>query len=376
MRKSTLFIALFALFLILPVGVSAYQVHKGQSIIIGKDEIINDNLYIAAANITIEGRVRGDVFCAGQNIVIKGPVEGSVFCAGQSIVVDGPVSGSVRVAGSAININNVVGQNVNAFGATVNLSDASKVGWDVLIGTASANLNGEINKDLHGGGAAITINGKVGKNVNLSLGDKNSQLTLGDRANIGGNLSYQAEKDASISDKAKIAGKTERKEFKRSDWQGPKLGKIIFWGLIYSILASILVGLVLIGLFKRPIITTTEHMLKSIWASIGLGFAAVVLGPIALILLALTLVGIPLALLLLGVWIIAIGISKIVAGIFVGRVLVQKYWSAKKDSLVWQMIIGIIILSLIAIIPFIGWLAALIIMFWALGGMLIAAKKA
>lgn len=378
MRKSTLvLIAFFALFLILPAKASAYVVQKGNSIIITKDQTVNDNLYLAGQNITVEGRVRGDVICAGQNINIKGPVEGSVFCAGQSINIDAPVSGSVNVAASTVNINGIIGQNVKAFGAAVNLGSAAKVGWDMLVGAASANIDGQVNKDLHGGGAAIVINGKVGKNANLNLDGKDTSLTVGDNAVIGGNLLYKSSKEASISSKAKITGKTERTEIKKGGgWQGQDMAQVWVWAALFAIFSSILIGLVLIGLFKKPVVTTADMMLEKIAASIGMGFSILILGPIALILLALTIIGIPLALLLFGVWIIAIGLSKIMAGIFVGRVLVKKYWPAKKDSLTWQMILGTIIFIIIVAIPFIGWLLGLIAACWALGAMFFAYKKA
>ncbi|MFA6171363.1 MAG: hypothetical protein WCW77_04405 [Patescibacteria group bacterium] len=376
MRKSILALTLFfAFFLVLPIKASAYELKKGDAVTIPKDQIINDNLYVAGSSITIEGRIRGDVFCVGQNINIKGPVEGSVFCAGQSINLDGPVSGSVRVAGNTVNINSIVGQNVDVFGAAVNLGSNAKVGWDMLIGAAGANIDGQIGKDLHGGGANVIINGKVGKNVNLALGEKNSSLTLGDNAEIKGNLTYKAQKDASISSKAKVAGKTERKEYNKGDWQGRAVGRIVVWGLLFSIFSAILIGLVLIGLFKKPVITISGVMQEKISSSIGIGFLTIILGPIALILLALTVVGIPLALILLALWLISLAVSKVMAGIFIGRILIQKYWPAKKDSLTWQMIIGILIFTLIAIIPFIGWLLAFIAVCWAFGGMLIAYRK-
>jgi len=376
MRKSIfLSLAIFALFLVIPAKASAYVVQKGNSIVITKDQVVNDNFYAAGQNITIEGRIRGDVFCAGQNINIKGPVEGSIFCAGQSINLDGPVSGSVRVAGNTVNINSIVGQNVDVFGAAVNLGSEAKVGWDMLVGAASANIDGQVNKDLHGGGATIVINGKVAKNVNLSLGGKDTSLIIGDNAVVGGNLLYKSSKDASVSSKAKIAGKTERTEIKKGGWQGKNLAALWAWGALFSIFSMILIGLVLIGLFKKPVTTVSDLMVEKISSSIGIGFLVIILGPVALILLAITVIGIPLALLLLGLWIIVLGVSKVIAGIFVGRVLVQKYWTVKKDSLTWQMIIGIIIFTLIGMIPFIGWLLAFIAVCWALGAMLIAYRK-
>ncbi|MFA6393512.1 MAG: EI24 domain-containing protein [Patescibacteria group bacterium] len=375
MKKTTLiFASLLALFLVIPASVSAYETRKGNSVIVAKDEVINGNLYTAGANISIEGHIKGDVFCAGQTINIKGEVDGSVFCAGQNINLDGKVAGSARMAASTININGSIGQNANAFAAAVSAGDNSKIGWDMLIGAAGANLSGEIGNDLHGGGANISLNGKVGRNVNLALGDKkDSSLTLGDKAIIGGGLTYRAAETAEISGQAKIAGETIRKEFTaRTKSSGPaaRAGMIIF-----SIFSSLIIGLVLVSVFREKIIAITDLMLNKIAASIGIGFLALILAPFAFIILAITVIGIPLSLILLVLWIIALCLSKIITGIFLGRVLVEKYWAVKKESLIWPMIIGVTVTSLICFIPFIGWVLGLIAVLWALGGMVLTLKN-
>ncbi|MFA6106116.1 MAG: hypothetical protein WC745_00360 [Patescibacteria group bacterium] len=373
MRKAIL-IFMISLAFAIPAGVSAYEIRKGDTVIVPKDEIIDGNLYVAGANINIDGHVKGDVFCAGQSINLSGTVDGSVFCAGQNINLNGKVAGSARMAASTININGEIGQNANAFAASISVSEKSKIGWDMFMGAAGANLSGEIGGDLHGGGANISLNSKVGKNVNLALGEKkDTSFTIGDKAQIGGDLTYRSGEDAEISGQAKIAGETIRKEFTagiKKSGPAARAGMIVF-----SIFSSLIIGLVLVSVFRKNIIVVTDIMLDKIAASIGVGFLALVLAPFVFVILAITIIGLPLSLILLALWIITLYVSKIITGIFLGRVLIEKYWAVKKESLIWPMIIGVTVTSLICFIPFIGWLLGLIAVLWALGGMILTLKK-
>jgi cytoskeletal protein CcmA (bactofilin family) len=376
MKKSSLIFTVFlALFLAVPGAVWAYETRKEDSITVAKNETIDGNFYAAGANINIEGHIKGDLFCAGQSINISGSVDGSVFCAGQNINLDGPVAGSARLVASTVNINGPVGQNVNAFAATINFGNNAKAGWDMVIGAASANLNGQIGEGLQGGGANISINGKVGRSVKLVLGNKNnnSNLTVGNGAQIGGNLEYWASKDANISPDAKIAGEKIRKEF-TAKTAGNRVtgaaGRIIF-----SIFSSLIIGLVLVSVWRKKIIELCDLMMEKIAVSISVGFLGLILAPFVFIILAITIIGAPLSLILLALWIIAIYVSKVAAGIFIGRALMEKYWNTKNDSLIWPMVPGIIILSLVCYIPFIGWIICFLAVLWSLGAMLMLLKR-
>ena len=59
------------------------------------------------------------------------------------------------------------------------------------------------------------------------------------------------------------------------------------------------------------------------WRSLGLGVAILAGVPVAIFLIAITLVGLPASLMLLAVYLIAIYLAKIWVGAFLGRVLLK-----------------------------------------------------
>lgn len=388
MKKAKILIFSFlALLLILPISVSAFTAKSGDIVYVGKDETVDGNLFAAGSSITVDGKVTGDVICAGQTININGTVEGDVICAGQTIGINGPVNGNVRAAGNTININSAVARNVMAFGAAIIVGSEGSVGWDMLTGGATGEIRGKIGRGLSGGLASAVISGEIGGDVNLQIDDRiqkekrgigvseKSKLNITDTAIIGGNVSYTAANEASVAEGASIAGEITK--------NAPKIRKDIdnnfkaLWGLfgLYSIFSALVIGLVLISLWRDEIKKMTDKMMDKTGASIGWGIVIMILTPILAILLLITLIGIPLAFLLMLFWIIALCLSKIIVGILIGRRLLEKFWKNQKDSMIWAMIIGIVIVEIIFSIPLIGWLLCLVAMWWGLGGIYLFFRK-
>lgn len=377
---------IFAVILVLcflPTVVFGYEIIRGETVVISRQQPVDGNLYIAAQNITIDQNINGDVFCAAQSVVINGNVEGSVFCAGQTVTVNGNIKGSIRTAGNTIMINREVGQNVMAIGAAINLGEDARVGWDLLIGAGSAVVRGDINRSVYGGGGNVFIDGIVGDDVKLGLSKKTGnqnesqspKLRIGENARIGGNVEYRSRSQAEIAEGSEINGEVKRNEVAtREEKEGEGfLGYVI--GIIYSFLAALIVSFVLIALFGDKIKFITDKMLEKVGASIGWGLLIMIVGPIVLILLSATLIGIPLALILFVLWLVALYVSEILVGILVGRYILKKDKEVTKKSLYLCALVGIAVSWIIFSIPIVGWFLWLVAMWWGLGGIWLAFKK-
>jgi len=374
-KTRILIIFAFVLFLALPLTAKAFEIKSGNTIYVAEEEIIKGNLYAGGNIITVDGTIEGDVICGGQTININGTVEGDVICGGQTININGTVNGNIRVAGNSINLNGRVARNAMAFGQQINLGNKADVGWSLLIAGQKGEIRGKIGNDLYGGASEITIAGEVGNDVRLKLDNsKDKSLIITSGASIGGDVTYTSKNDASIADDTLIAGEVVHnlpkvKNYRKGILKGWAAGKI------YSIFASLAIGLVLISLWRKQTLELTDKMLKKIGPSIGWGVIAMFLTPIISIILCFTIIGIPLAIILMAIWLIVMVIGKILVGILVGRSILSKLWPKKKDSLIWAMIIGIIIVKIIFSIPFVGWILALIAIWWGLGGIWLQFRK-
>ncbi|MDD4333438.1 MAG: polymer-forming cytoskeletal protein [Patescibacteria group bacterium] len=383
-KTKLLIISLFALLLSMPIAASAFEVKTDTAVYVEKNETIDGNLYAAGQTITVDGKVNGDIICAGQSVNINGEVAGDIICAGQSVNINGKIGGSVRVAGNSVNINADIAENLMTVGATINVATESNIGWDMAFAAATTEMRGKIKGSLHGTGAQLIVAGEIGKNINVRLDssqNKNgSNLIIKNNAKIGGDLTYADCKtcnEATIESGATIGGKTTRNEIKTAPKKEAK--NLMMFGLgigwIFSLFSSLVIGLVLVSLWKKQIIELTDEMFNKIKASIGWGFVIMFLIPILVVIIILTIIGIPLALILLGLWVTAIYMSKILVGIMIGRNLLEKIWVSKKDSIILAMIIGILVAQIIFAVPFIGWILALIAVWWGIGGAWIYYRK-
>jgi hypothetical protein len=93
-------LALVGLFAAAPAR--AADTRSGDQVVIGRGEVIEDDLYVAANSVTIDGTINGDLVAVGSQITINGTVKGDLLAAAQGIAINGTVNDDVRAAGQAI----------------------------------------------------------------------------------------------------------------------------------------------------------------------------------------------------------------------------------------------------------------------------------
>jgi len=380
MRK-IIFPSLLFLLFVLPILVFAQTSAFPQNISVTKDEVINDNYIKAANTIDIEGTINGDAIMAANTITINGNVAGDVIAAASVITINGEVGGNVRIAAMTIEINNKVGKNVNAFGNTVTLTKDSSVGWSLTFAAAQVKVDGPVAGKIWGAGSQITLNNSVGTNVDVQLGEE-GVLTLSPESQIKGDLNYSGTKDAVIQKGAQITGETTHKpipvelskaeNFFSRNW--------IFLRVI-GLFSILLVGVVIISFAKDKTKKITSVMWQQPAKLMLLGLIYLIVIPIALVLLIFTVIGGPLSLIGFCLYLIAVYIARIFTGTLIGQKIFD-YLSKKKMepqpkevNLIWPMIVGTLILSILTSIPYIGWVFGFLAIIWALGGLGEVLKK-
>jgi hypothetical protein len=137
--------------------------------------------------------------------------------------------------------------------------------------------------------------------------------------------------------------------------------------------ALILAGL-LAGLFPRLAEAVTKRAytrrLREILLTLLLGFAVLVATPIMLVILTLTFVGFGIALLIFIAYALLVFLSVIYAGILLGGIFARRYWHRK--TVLWHDgVLGMLVLSLITFVPFVGIFVALILAVFSAGALLL-----
>lgn len=320
-----------------------------------ENSVVNDNYITAGNSVSVNGTVNGDVIVAGNEVEITSNINGNVFAAASVITISGKVS-----------------KDVFAFAGTVKISKDSVINGDLIIGAGNVIIAGEIKGNLKVSSGSTTINGKIAKDVkNFS-----NSLTLESSSLIAGNLTYSSNKEIKIDNGAQVLGKTEQKQI---DNKGqitknlPVFGSIAkVTGSLFSLLSMLLIGIILLTVFSKKLEDISKNIQNKFWMSLGVGFLTLVVVPIALMIIFSTIIGIPLTMIILAIYVLSIYLAKVFVALALGNMIVHNRWSA-----IWALTLGLILLTIFELIPFIGGFVSFLILLVGLGGisLLIFGKK-
>lgn len=319
-----------------------------------------EDIYLFGGNIRVEAPVTNDLVAAGGDITIS-DVTGDVLATGGNLNLRGTIGNNVRIAGGNILIDGPVERDLVVTGGTVTVTENASISGDVLFAGGNLNLQAPVGGKVLVGGGHVAINNTVGGNVEGNV----DELVLGPAAVINGNLSYRSPQKASLASGAVVRGKqtfSEEKERKNTD-----AGGIFAGAALYKLIADIILSVLFIfffGRFTRPLFA---RMTKSPVQSGAIGFAFFFLTPIlSFLFLILIWLGVA-SFLFYG---LAILFSIFLTKVFIGWGLLT-WWEKRQNkayTLDWKAgVVGPIILFIVLLIPVIGWFAAAILFFVALG---------
>lgn len=341
----------------------AADFRSGQSPNVSTNEVIESSLYTAGNDITVSGTVNGDVFCAGMNVDITGTVNGDVLCVAQTIKISGKVLGSVRAAGQQISVDGNIEGSASLAGQAVTLDSAAKIGRDLTVGGQLLRLNGQVARDVVGGSQDMTVNGLIGRDVHIGV----ENLTLGSGAKINGDLTYTSNNDVVVDAGAVVTGKTLRKEAPRA--QRVNTTVAAFWIALFSFGSMLLIGFVAVALAPRAMDALGQVIRKRWMLSLAGGAAALFLLPFVAILLLVSVVGIPLAAIMILLWVVGLITANIITSYAIGWMIVEQIKWPPRGKRFTSLLVGLLVLTLLEWIPFIGPLVGFVSLVFGLGSL-------
>ena len=361
------------MFLLVPAGALAARsapasFSVSQSLLVASSS--PGNAYAAGVSVVLTAPVAGDFSALGGSIITAAPVGGDDLLLAGSINSRATVKGDFRAVGGNIDIEEPMAGDLVVFGYDV--YDSGRPGGNVFIIAANTTL-------ADGAAGPVTI---FGNNISLAgdfAGDvtviASGRLTLAASTTIRGVLSYQAPTPAAIPESVTVTnGIAYTSASYLPDAGTSRILALVSMGffLFARILGALILSGLLAGLFPRlaeAVVDRAGMKLRSILLTTLLGFAILVATPVLLILLSLTFVGLGLALLLGILYALLALLAVVYAGIFIGCVLVRRY--LHRDTVLWHDgVFGMLVLSLIALVPIVGFLIALLLTVFSAGALL------
>ncbi len=149
----------------------AFDGRTGNQIVIGADEVINDDLYLTAEEILIEGTVNGDVMAVGNTITVTGKITGDLWAAGRQVVVDGELGDDLFVAGATVTLGSeaTVADDVFSAGASVETEPGSQIGGSLFQGAFQGLVAGTVAENWQAGANRLRLEGTIGGDAKLSV---------------------------------------------------------------------------------------------------------------------------------------------------------------------------------------------------------------
>ncbi len=228
---------LLALVLALVVSGPAQALEFTNEGVVAAGQVVDDDLFIDADQVTIDGTINGDLFINSETaqingtvngnlmvysaaLILNGTVDGSVVFAGQGAQIAGNVTGTVYAAGNILRFTPEarIGRNVFYAGYALEAQPGSEIERDVYASGYQAAINSQAVRDVDISAHAVAIGGQVERNVNVVVDEPgkvnefmvalneslpslsgieiiplmSSGLTVAPEAHIGGRLVYES----------------------------------------------------------------------------------------------------------------------------------------------------------------------------------------
>jgi cytoskeletal protein CcmA (bactofilin family) len=357
------------LVLVTASAAGAADIRQGDTVVIAAGDVINDDLYVATTLLVINGTINGDVLWAGETLNLNGKVNGSLAAIGATINIDGEVVRSVRTAGMNVNVRGKIGGDLMVAGSAVEMLNTASIGRDLVFGARKINIDSMIEKNVKGNSTEARLSNRVGNQVNIAA----ESLTIASTAKIQGDLVYTSSNEADIQSGATIVGATMHKfpeGRNTSTW--PPLGIL---GSVIFFLMALVSGILVIALAPKRAKSAVAAIKSKPLATLGWGALIFFATPLAALIVCVTVIGIPVGLIGLALYGIALYLSLVVSGLFVGSWIVGR--SGKFESrgiMIGAFSLGLIILTLVNLIPFIGFPLFLAIAIFGLEAMFVSEK--
>ncbi|WP_152622561.1 polymer-forming cytoskeletal protein [Archangium violaceum] len=359
--------SLLVLWALAPGLAGAAEFRSGDVVRVGPQEVIDEDLYAFGSVVDIQGTVRGDVIAMGRQVDISGTVEGDVMSAASNTQISSPVRGSLRAASGDLSVSGPVGEDAMLAANNLRLTPESRVGKDLYLASGDARLYAPVQGELRAAARTLTLAAPVGQDAHAEVGT----LRLTDEARVGGNLSYRSDQDAQLASGAVVSGTVEHLAPRHDQGRSPAMG-LYFWvrslvglfalGLLFSLLAPRFARRVTAMLRQRPL------------PSLGWGAALLVSVPFlaALVfLVGMLLGGWWIGLFILALYAFAIALSFPVVGLFLGRWLLERFHKTGAHLAV-ALLLGLVLLTLVGLVPILGGLVALATILFGLGAMMLS----
>ena len=334
------------------------------------NSVVDGDAFVTGGNVEVTRTIRGGLTVMGGSTVVKasvndglalfagkaktyGKVRGDVLAMGGLLEFDSDIQGDLRAFGGKIVIRKNVAGKVLTTSGMLRIQDGATITGKATIGAGTAYIGGHITGDVRIGAREVIITGRIDGNARIAA----KTIKVLPSARIGGDLIYHSPEKIQLSDQAEIGGDvTFMQSEGMSEWEG---GVFALAGATHVILIISLVLLASVFVLALPkLFPALDRQTRGRnWLCVLLGLGVLIGGPVLILLLFMSAVGIPIAILLIAVMFVMVITGQFGSAYVLGRRVISwmRYDATRKPlHRVGATALGLSVLWLLAVVPVLG----------------------
>lgn len=378
---------MYAALSLLAASASDSNVQFGRAVNVNQP--LESDQYIAGGTVNINAPVHGELVVAGGKVFINDTITGNITVLAGEIWLARYAGANIRCAAGSLHVKGNVAGNIAVTGGNIQIYPGANIGGligaggsAIIKGTVHGNIQGSFGELVVTGpvsgamdcrGARIMIDAPVAGDASLAA----AVIETGNRCFFARNLRYWNRQEKLQIDRSRIEGNMYLDyglEIQQPRWY--YLGAATLLGLCWYL--GMILSCLLFLQWALGKIISPEAMKASTqpFTSMGYGFLFVIGTPVIAALLICTLIGIPLGILLLGAYVVVLLSATLIASVLLANLYAVRNQKKRGYWRTCFTAFGIfIICRLVMAVPFLGWIAILLLTLWALGVIIIALKN-
>ena len=340
-------ILLFAALFLLPLqGVFANTVvRSGDTVTLASNQSIDGSFYVVGGTVALSGKVVGDTTVIGGNVTVGGEVTEDLAILAGTVNLQSPMAEDVRIVAGQVTITENIKGNLVVVAGKLTISSKATIDGDVLFYGGELVSEGAIGGKLLGSADSVRVDGAVKGGIDMSA----RTLTLGEQANITGDVKYASESDLTRAPGAVVEGTVVKNAPVVAQESRVVTARQIAVAFLISLFATLSFYLV----FRRMIESFAGAVRSGLLVKTVVGFIFVFMAPLLIIILLVSVLGALVGLVALGLFILLLTLTLPLMAVTAGS-LIASWVDAKSRITVPYLLLGAITIHVCLLLPIFG----------------------
>jgi hypothetical protein len=324
----------------------------------------HDNLWAAGGIVSVRGSVKNEIRAAGAEVDVEANAGRDLWAVGAIVSVVGEAKGDMYAAGARVSIDARVGGKLSVAGARVLIGPRTEVTGVTRVAGADVVFAGTSRGAAELYGDSVQINGRIMGDLRVRA----RSVSLGKGAVVDGNAVFETLDEPQIDVGATVRGRQTVTMPVPYQVDRRSVLAALGFAVLFGVGAGFVLGLILL-IAARPFVERGVAAMRAAPVRSGLiGVAVLFLVPIVAALIMVTVVGIPIGLLILLAFPLAVSTGLVLASLGLADRLMNR---GRTERTFWgrvgYLIVGLLILTVIGLIPVVGFVVGVLALVVGLG---------